>query len=580
MFSIGQFYDGHQELRERNADSREGQVRSRSVSIQTVSISLLIMLKALLDRLKPVKTAFHDHTEAATACLEGTRVDLLDSITEWLYDEQGESVYWLSGAAGTGKTTVAQSVANIAQELDFISASFFFSRASDERRSYGEVIPTLAYQLGKSKRLRHGICAAVESDDDINVRSVRIQAEKLLQDVLTPMPSELPPCVLIVIDALDESKEDAKQVHGGELIPVLLALLKDVPFVRLFLTSRQESSIERLFSRRTASKATRALVLHRDIAKDKVQADIERYLRDELAQLEEDVANDVEFPTNYQIRTLVERANGLFIYARTALEYISSPDGQPERRIVALIQTKPGLSSSHQYGRLDQLYLHILREAHISNKNAIDALRATLITLVLLQQELPAEAFASVAGVDDDICRTYLRRLSAVLNYQHGSSEPVRMMHASFADFMLNPQRCSDMPSYVVDLPGGHLYLTECCLAVLIKELRFNICDIRDPSLFNNEVLDLQARLDQSVSAALRYACRYWAVHWLEHIRAADSPCCIPSGLEDFSSVHILHWIEVLSLTGAFDPVRRVMPDLLLVMKVSTGPLLQRYPSL
>jgi hypothetical protein len=302
-----------------------------------------------------VEAAFHDHGEAAPSCLEGTRVELLDKITEWLTDGQGESVYWLNGAAGTGKTTVAQSVARIAQSLNFITASFFFSRASDIRRSYGDVIPTLAYQLGKSKRLAPGICAALELDDNIRIRSVTIQAQKLLQDTLASLPSDLPPCVLIVVDALDECKEDAKQVHGGELVPVLLTLLKDVPFVRLFLTSQRESSIERLFSRRTASKATRALALHRDIAKDIVKADIERYLKAELARLEEYVADGIEFPTNSQVRTLVERANGLFVYARTALEYISTSEGQPERRIVALISAKPG-SSSHQYGRLDGLY--------------------------------------------------------------------------------------------------------------------------------------------------------------------------------------------------------------------------------
>jgi hypothetical protein len=526
------------------------------------------MLEALLDRLKPVKTAFHDHHEAALACLEGTRVELLDSITEWLHDEQGESVYWLSGAAGTGKTTVARSVANLAQELDFISASFFFSRASDNRCSYGEVIPTLAYQLGKSKQLRPAICAAVESDDDVGVRSVSIQVQKLLQDVLTPLPSDLPPCVLIVLDALDECKEDQKQVHGGELIPVLLRLLKDVPFVRLFLTSRRESSIERLFSRRTASKATRSLVLHRDIAKNTVQADIELYLREELTQLREDVADDIEFPTEFEIRTLVERADGLFIYARTAVEYISSPDDDPDRRMAALIKAKPS-DSSRQYGRLDNLYSHVLREAHNSNKNATNALRTTLVTLVLSKQELQVDTLASMAGVEEGECRGYLRHLSAILNYQHGTTEVVRMMHASFADFLLDPQRCSDMSSYAVDLGRDHFFMTERCLAVLLHSLRFDICDIGDPSLFNEEVNDLEAQLDKCIPAVLRYSCRYWAVHWLDYLRAVGSQCSIPTGLEEFCNTHLLHWIEVLSLTNALDAVGRIMPMLLAEMKAS-----------
>jgi hypothetical protein len=408
---------------------------------------------------------------------------------------------------------------------------------------------------------------------------VSIQAQKLLRDVLTLLPSDLPPCVLIVLDALDECKQDKNQVHGGDLIPVLLALLKDIPYVRLFLTSRQESSIERLFSRKTASEATRALILHRDIAKGTVQADIERYLRDELVRLKEDVMDDVEFPTNSQARTLVERANGLFIYARTALEYISAPDGQPERRIMALISAKPG-SSSRQYGLLDGLYSHILREAHISNTSTTNSLRATLLTLVLALQELPAEVIASVAGVDKDDCRAHLRRLSAVLNYQHGSDEAVRMMHASFADFMLDPQRCSEMPTYILDSATDHLFLTECCLAVMIKELRFDICNIRDPSLFNSEVSGIHARLSQHISAALRYACRFWFVQWLEHIRAAGPQSQVPSGLNEFCHKHLLHWIESLSLTETLNAVRRIMYELLAVMKVGLTFLAQAYGKL
>jgi hypothetical protein len=234
-------------------------------------------------------------------------------------------------AKDRAEKSVAQSVVKIAQSLSFISASFFFSRASDERRSYGNVLPTLVYQLGKSKQLR----PAVESDDDIRVRSVRIQAQRLLQDVLASPPSDFPPCVLIVVDALDECKEDAKQTHDGELIPVLLALLKDVPFVRLFLTSRRESSIERLFSRKTAFEATRAFVLHRDNAK--------RYLRDELLQLKEDVIDDVEFPPTSRFARWLSKPTACL--SMHALHWSSAPDGQPERRIIALIGAKPGSSS-------------------------------------------------------------------------------------------------------------------------------------------------------------------------------------------------------------------------------------------
>jgi hypothetical protein len=487
-----------------------------------------------------------------------------------------ETVYWLSGAAGTGKTTVAQSVTKIAKESNFICASFFFSRTSEDRRSFGNVIPTLAYQLGKSTRLRSTICAAIELDDDVGVRSVRTQVQTLIAEVLTPLPSDLPPCLLIVLDALDECKEDSKSVHGGELIPFLLATLKKLPFAKLFVTSRRESSIERLFSRKTAAEDTRALVLHRDIPKDTVQADIERYIRDELTTIKEDMILEVDdFPSEPDVHTLVQRADGLFIYARTAVEYIRDPDGSPEVQLAALVRADRGRNVG-QYALLDELYTHIITNAlRVTPQNGHVAdhtpLRNVLVALVLVCHPVSVEVIASLAGVETRECERFLRRLSAVLEHDIGSSNSVRLIHLSFPDFLSHTNRCNVLPQYRVDPVMDHLRMTEHCLRQLNSSLHFDMCDIRDPSLSNAEVMDLQLRINRYLSEALRYACRFWTVHWLEHIRAAGSRCQVPLGLDEFCDKHLLHWIEVMSLIQCLNDVQRIMPELLSFMNVSVA---------
>jgi hypothetical protein len=522
-----------------------------------------------------VKTAFHNHTDAAPECLKGTRTDLLDNITAWMNDPSAETVYWLSGAAGTGKTTVAQSVAKIAKESNFICASFFFSRTSEDRRNFGKVVPSLAYQLGNSKLLRSPICTAIELDGDVSIRSVHTQVQSLIAEVLAPLPSDLPPCLLIALDALDECNEDRKSVHGGELIPVLLAALKKMPFAKLFVTSRRESSIERLFSRKTAAEDTRALVLHRDIPKDTVQADIERYIRDELATIKEDMTSEVEgFPSEPDVHTLVQRADGLFIYARTAVEYIRDPDSYPEEQLTALVRANSGRDVG-QYALLDELYTHILMNAlraTTENRHIVNAaLRNVLVTLVLVCEPVSVEAIASLAGVETRECERFLRRMSAVLEHDIGASSSVRLIHLSFPDFLSQPNRCDALPKYRVDPVVDHLRMTEHCLRQLNSTLRFDICDIRDASLSNAEVLDLQLRIDRYLSEALRYACRFWIVHWLEHMRAAGSHCQLPLGLEEFCGTHLLHWIEAMSLIECFNAVQRIMPELLSAMNVSVA---------
>jgi hypothetical protein len=484
-----------------------------------------------------------------------------------------ETIYWLSGAAGTGKTTVAQSVAKIAQDLDFICASFFFSHTSDDRRAYGNVIPTLAWQLGRDRRVQFSVCAAIELNDEIGIHPVQTQVQNLISGVLSSLPCNLPPYMLIVLDALDECKEDSRKTHGGELIPVLLASLTNFPFAKLFVTSRRESSIERLFSHTTTANDTRGLVLHRDIAKDIVEADIDRYIRHELADLKAIPTVEAKFPSEPDIRKLVQRADGLFIYARTAVEYICDPDSSPERQLAALVRADNG-GRAGQYALLDGLYIRILTNAlRIIPQNrsvmSPSPLRAVLVMLVLVMEPLSVVAVATLSRTEQSECQRFLRRLSAVLVHDVDASQPLRLVHLSFPEFLSDPNRCSALSEYAVDKALDHLRLAEHCLRQLNSNLHLDMCNIRDPSLLNTEVPDFQVLLSRYVSESLRYACKFWAFHWMEHIRAAGSGCQMPEGLDVFCDQHLFHWIEVLSLIEGLDIAGRVMPDLLRAMNVS-----------
>jgi hypothetical protein len=81
-------------------------------------------------------------------------------------------------------------------------------------------------------------------------------------------------------------------------------------------------------------------------------------------------------------------------------------------------------------------------------------------------------------------------------------------------------------------------------------------------------VSDLLTRLNEHVSAALRYSCKYGLTHLLEHLRAAGSQAQVPLGLAAFCEQHLLHWIEVLSLTKDMNTVQHVMPELLALINV------------
>ena len=56
-------------------------------------------------------------------------------------------VYWLNGLAGTGKSTIAQTIAERLFAEGQLGASFFCSRDFEDRSNLDLIFPTLAAQL-------------------------------------------------------------------------------------------------------------------------------------------------------------------------------------------------------------------------------------------------------------------------------------------------------------------------------------------------------------------------------------------------------------------------------------------------
>ena len=79
--------------------------------------------------------------------MKGTRRDVLSQLEEWLNDERDQHVVGLNGLAGTGKSTIAQTFAEMTFADGMLGASFFYSRDYDERSNLRTIFPTLAFQL-------------------------------------------------------------------------------------------------------------------------------------------------------------------------------------------------------------------------------------------------------------------------------------------------------------------------------------------------------------------------------------------------------------------------------------------------
>ena len=143
----------------------------------------------------------HDPT-----CLPHTRVDLLQDIHDWADSKDSPAIFWLSGLAGTGKSTIAQTVAASYHAEGRLAASFFFSRAGGDVNHAGKFITSIAFQLAKTiPALRPKICDAISKDKDIASQSLDDQWHEL---VLRPLSSltgrEGQSKYVLVVNALDE----------------------------------------------------------------------------------------------------------------------------------------------------------------------------------------------------------------------------------------------------------------------------------------------------------------------------------------------------------------------------------------
>ncbi|CUA70039.1 putative WD repeat-containing protein all2124 [Nostoc sp, PCC 7120] [Rhizoctonia solani] len=102
---------------------------------------------SLIDRLPSVLSARYNSSEGEALkrgeCTAGTRVREIAKLLGWVRNKGEESMYWLNGMAGTGKTTIAYSVCAGLDSAHMLGASFFCSRLREECRNLTVVIDAL-----------------------------------------------------------------------------------------------------------------------------------------------------------------------------------------------------------------------------------------------------------------------------------------------------------------------------------------------------------------------------------------------------------------------------------------------------
>ena len=500
---------------------------------------------AILNDFRCAQAAEYRHGDRK-GCLKGTRGAVLDEIELWTRDLDKPSVYWLNGLAGTGKSTIAQTIAERVFAGGQLGASFFCSRDFLDRNNLQFIFPTLAVQLArKYANFRSIFVPLVQSDPGIIHESLYNQMKKLIVGPL----GESAISTVIVIDALDECKDEEP---ASAILTVLGQFVSEISKVKFFVTGRPEPRIREGFRLPLLAKATDVFILH-EVEPSQVDSDIRLFFRHNLSGLSDRRGGLDNWPTKEHLDLLCERAAGLFVYAMATVKFINHKNKNPKLQLDCILRWPKrtgyeGETRVRPNATLDSLYMSILQEAFSGGGLRDDLeVRSVLGAVVLAANPLSPAAIAALLGVDLTNVSLQLSSIHSLLILQD-DDHPVRSFHKSFPDFIIDSTRCTN-ERFHVSPPSHHLELLLGCIELMNQTLEKNMCKIPD-AVTNSEVDDLQERVEQCVDHTLQYACRSWHKHLVGlHAFPAHMSKITPI-LHQFLEEKFLFWLEVLSVLG------------------------------
>ncbi|KAI9439119.1 hypothetical protein H4582DRAFT_117919 [Lactarius indigo] len=523
------------------------------LSVGTIkSVGTIVQVKQGVDELreqnqikqiisKKAENANHLYQSAQSAqrskCLEGTRVTVLEQIRAFLKDTVSVNLFWLSGIAGSGKSTIAQSAAVEATLLsDCIVASFFFSqRGHTELCDASFVFPTLAYQFSLADAgFRKHVSEIIKEQPDIFEKDYT-QYKSLIVEPLKAMNCTQRR-IFIVLDAFDECEPRGATAILNALLDKKIGIPKEL---KVLTTSRPEAHIREVFY---ARDDIRKLNLQ-DI---EAKRDIHHYLLTTFKRPPITLATPFNAGDEV-IFKLAESAGDSFIYAASILRFIfDEHDQHPQRRLDILLgnRTDP---EERPYERLDTLYLSILHQAvpFGASRSIKRRLRTVLGQLVTFREPLPMVVMENFCELEPGDIKRALHYLHSLIQVPNSDNQAPLIYHLSFSDFIIDSTRCRD-GDLVVDVNSAEREVLLSCFGHLSSQLHRNMAGIEDPSLPHSEIDSFQTKVENAVSPELRYACQYWTSHLMK-TEVVDDDEMWPR-LRDFLTRCLLWWIETMAL--------------------------------
>ncbi|PTB61114.1 hypothetical protein M431DRAFT_538258 [Trichoderma harzianum CBS 226.95] len=226
--------------------------------------------------------------------------------------------------------------------------------------------------------------------------------------------------------------------------------------------------------------------------------------------------------------TMVKMAVPLFIFASTICRFLADRKcGSPDDQLRKVLEYE----TKSQESKLDATYLPVLNQQIAGlitreRNEVLQQFKYIVGSIVLLASPLSTSSLLQLLRISRDAIDTRLDMLHSVLSIPQSSESPIRLLHLSFRDFLVDSEKKGLNPFWI-DKAETHAKMTDNCLHVMKGFLREDMCGLRSQGL------------ESSI-----YAC----LNWVFHLQGANYHVENYAETLQFLEQHFLHWVEALSL--------------------------------
>lgn len=485
-----------------------------------------------------------DYSHVDGRCFPGTREVFLKEMMDWATaEDNSEGMLWLCGYPGAGKTTIAATFADQLSQREMLGGTFFCKRTDPERRAPGNVLVSLAVWLKSVwPDFSNKIKSLLESDEkrQIPTMSMETHFKELFHNILPNLSTLGQKTCILIVDALDEC---GTQKSRALLLKNLCALSQLTPKLKVCITSRAYSDISDALSNcknwiDTARPHVCTMVATPDDTA--ADSDILVFLKHEFYCIGEAIGN-TKWADSSDTDRLAIQCQGLFQSARLSLDFIKEHFGiQPQRGLQKLLSKEKVQQGQTE---LDMLYHLIIGEAVVGLKENTHLVKQVLGVMIALinHGQVNTEALVMLGGLKYEIStvQTLIKKLHIVIACDAKTGN-LTFHHQSFPDFVQTKARSRQFwsPAFAY-----HSDVAENSIAIMHRELKFNICNIQTSHQANSDIPDLLDKILKHIPLPLHYACLY-VTHFFNPWNEFQN-----QKLADvFCTEQALFWLEVLSL--------------------------------